>query len=166
MLFRSGALPDAALEVHVGPLTLVVIREAEETVAQWETEAWCWPVEVVEALHRLDRSREPQPQLYAEVLGFLAGIPEGLVPGFFARKLGACRNDTTRRMVLAQLPVENFCALRLLATWSTRNGAQCDVAALLQASRDLDGLVGPDASRHSERHERHDDLYSFSLTGG
>lgn len=90
------------------------------------------PVEVVEALHRLDRSREPQPQLYAEVLGFLAGIPEGLVPGFFARKLGACRNDTTRRMVLAQLPVENFCALRLLATWSTRNGAQGDVAALLR----------------------------------
>ena len=48
-LSAPGALPDAALEVRVGPLRLVVIREAEETVAQWETEGWCWPVEVVEA---------------------------------------------------------------------------------------------------------------------
>jgi len=45
-LSAPGALPDAALQVRVGPLTLLVTREADEVYAQWETEAWCWPVEV------------------------------------------------------------------------------------------------------------------------
>lgn len=48
-LSAPDALPDAALAVRVGPLTLTVTREAGELVAQWETEAWCWPVEVGEA---------------------------------------------------------------------------------------------------------------------
>ena len=42
----ASVLPDAALEVHVGPLTLVVIRDGDAVLAQWESETGWWAVEV------------------------------------------------------------------------------------------------------------------------
>jgi len=101
------------------------------------------PVEVVEAFHLLDRDPVPEGLLYPEILDFVASIPEGLIPRYFARKLCACRNDTTRKMIILQLPLENFCALRMMAIWATRNATKVDLSKLLKALTTTDSLEEP-----------------------
>jgi hypothetical protein len=90
------------------------------------------PVEVVEVMRLLLKDHDAVA-MEDELLNFLVAIPESLLPSFFARKLETCRSDSARKLVIGQLPLENFCALRIVCIFfKTRvRGMEASDAQLL-----------------------------------
>lgn len=81
------------------------------------------PDEVVETLRRLHllakNCSRPyhflQSYLLKSFIEFLLKIPEGLIPSYFAQRLCIGLNDQAIRTHLKSLPLENYCALRLIS---------------------------------------------------